>query len=298
MPASDWTPETARAGARRVCVAAGLAAAEPQLLRLGNNAVFRIDDRYVLRLARPGTPPAALDREVAVARELERLDVPAVRLAHTRDEQPLRADELLATLWDYVPHDQSVPDYAAFGRLLQEFHQRSTDMRLALPRWDALGSARSRLDALEGRQSADDLALLRQWCRRIQAELPKLDFSLPSGVIHGQAEIGNVVMSNGRLIFIDFERMSAGPREWDLTDTAVSTLRFALPRSDYAAFVLGYGFDVLSWSGFPTLRRVWELRATTWLMQNKGRSAETDAEIEVRLQTWRAEDPERRWTPF
>ena len=224
--------------------------------------------------------------------------MPAARLAHIHAGQPLRADGMLATLWDYLPRELSPPSYAAFGRLLREFHQRSAGMRLALPRWDAVSSARSRLEALDGRYPAQDLALLRHWCQRIQAELPRLEFSLPTGVIHGQAEIGNVLVREGQPVFLDFERVAVGPREWDLIDTAVSTLRFALPRGDYDDFAAGYGFDVLAWNGFPTLRRVWELRATTWLMQNKGSSPEVDAEIEVRLKTWRDDDPEARWLPF
>jgi len=117
-----------------------LADPQPELLRLGNNAVFGIDERYVLRLARPGTPAETIDCEVAVARELERLDVPAARLAHIHAGQPLRADGMLATLWDYLPRELSPPSYAAFRRLLREFHQRSAGMRLALPRWAAVSS--------------------------------------------------------------------------------------------------------------------------------------------------------------
>jgi hypothetical protein len=75
----------------------------------------------------------------------------------------------------------------------------------------------------------------------------------------------------------------------------VTTLRFNLPRDHYCAFADAYGFDVMAWDGFTTLRRVWELRATTWLMQARDHRPEIADEVQVRLSTWRDDDPDRVW---
>lgn len=45
-----------------------------------------------------------------------------------------------------------------------------------------------------------------------------------------------------------------------------------------------------------TYRRLWELRATTWLMQSGHHSREAARETEVRLQSWRSNDPDTRWS--
>ncbi|HET9257289.1 MAG TPA: aminoglycoside phosphotransferase, partial [Pseudonocardiaceae bacterium] len=112
----------------------------------------------------------------------------------------------------------------------------------------------------------------------------------------GQAEIGNVLLRAGRPVLTDFERVAIGPREWDLIDTAVTATRFGLPEQRYRDFSDAYDFDVRTWDGYGTYRRLWELRATTWLMQNRHHSREVDREIETRLQTWRDGNSDARWS--
>jgi aminoglycoside phosphotransferase (APT) family kinase protein len=94
---------------------------------------------------------------------------------------------------------------------------------------------------------------------------------LPGGVIHGQAEIGNVLLRADDPVFIDFECVATGPREWDLIDTAVTMTRFGRPE-------------------------LWELCATTWLMQHGGHSPKAAREIEIRLRSWRENNPNLRWS--
>jgi Ser/Thr protein kinase RdoA (MazF antagonist) len=118
---------------------------------------------------------------------------------------------------------------------------------------------------------------------------------LPLGVIHGQAEVGNVLLRAGALVFIDLERVAIGPREWDLIDTAVTVTRFGLLDQRYRDFADAYGFDVRAWNGYQPYRRLWELGAITWLMQHRRHSREVAQEIEVRLQSWRDDDPDTQW---
>ena len=80
------------------------------------------------------------------------------------------------------------------------------------------------------------------------------------GVIHGQAEVGNILLRAGALVFIDLERVAIGPCEWDLIDTAVTVTRFG-PEQRYRDFADAYGFDVRAWNGYQTYRRLWEFRA-------------------------------------
>jgi Ser/Thr protein kinase RdoA (MazF antagonist) len=144
----------------------------------------------------------------------------------------------------------------------------------------------------------EDIALLEHWYERLQDALTQLQPALPVGLIHGQAEIGNVRLRDGEPVFADLERVARGLREWDLIDTAATTLRFNLPRERYVAFADSYGFDVMAWDGFATLRRVWEFRATTWLMQARNHRPEIAGEVQARLRTWRDNDPDIVWRAF
>ena len=294
---ADWTEATARRSAQELLATVGIDDPELHLLRFGNNAVFRVDRRYVIRVARPTKPPKTTRREVEVATALAAADVPVVRLAQLPFEQPLEGNGSRATLWEYLPSG-GPPSYQQFGQLVREFHDRTAALELPVPDWKPLATARQRLDVLAEHYSPDDMSLLEEWYSRIDAQLEQLKPALPRGIIHGQAERGNALVHDGRSVFLDFERVCRGPREWDLIDTAVSTIRFNQPRDNYQDFADAYGYDVLAWEGFPILRRVWELRATTWLMQAATHSPERAAEAQVRIATWRHDEPMKVWRGF
>jgi len=292
----DWTDTDARRAATAMCELAGLHGVIPELLRFGNNAVFGIGEAYVVRVMRPTTSEADVQREIELVREFARLDVPAVRLADLTTQQPLEAHDCLGTVWERLKKPDHGGIYGPFGQLLRTFHQRTAKLGLPLEPWGPLASSDRRLAELDGHYTPENITMLTQWSRRIAVDLDQVEPVLPCGVIHGQAEVGNVLLRVDEPVFIDFERVAIGPREWDLIDTAVAVTRFGLPEQCYRDFADAYGFDVRAWNGYEIYRRLWELRATTWLMQNGHHSREAAREVEVRLQTWRDEDPDTRWT--
>jgi aminoglycoside phosphotransferase (APT) family kinase protein len=291
-----WTDTDARRTVTAMCELAELQETTPELLRFGNNAVFGIGETHVVRVMRPTTSKADVQREIELAREFARLDVPAIRLAEVAAQQPLKAHGCLGTVWERLDEPDHDSLYGPLGQLLRTFHQRTTKLRLPLEPWQPLASTDRRLAALDGHYSIDDIAMLGRWSRQTAVELDQLEPVLPGGVIHGQAEIGNVLLRAGSPVLIDFERVAIGPREWDLIDTAVTVTRFGLPEQRYHDFADAYGFDVRGWDGYATFRRLWELRATTWLMQSGHHSRAAAREVEVRLNTWRDDDPDTRWS--
>jgi Ser/Thr protein kinase RdoA (MazF antagonist) len=292
----DWTDVDARRAATAMCELAGFHGVTPKLLRLGNNAVFRVGTAHVLRVMRPTAREADVQQEIELAREFARLHVPTVSLADLTTEQPLKAYDCLGTVWERLDEPDHDRLYRPFGQLLRIFHQRTTEAWLSLELWRPLASSDRRLTELHGHYTPDDITMISQWSRRIAVELDQVEPVLPGGVIHGRAEVGNLLLRAGRPVLIDFERVAIGPREWDLIDTAVTVTRFGLPVQHYRDFADAYGFDVRAWDGYETYRRLWELRATTWLMQNGHHSREAAREIEVRLKTWREDDPNTQWT--
>jgi len=289
----NWTEAEARRVAQRMLNQVGLEPAGLELLRFGNNGVFRVRDRFIIRVARPTTPAEVTKREVKVAEALRSAGVPVVRLVDLPVEQPLVAAGCLGTVWDFVPGKQ--PTYRQFGELVRRFHHQTDLLAIDLPEWRPLATARQRLDVLADQYPTEDIALLNDWYERITVELDSLRFVLQHGVIHGQAEISNSLVHDGTAILLDLERVCVGPREWDMIDTATSVLRFDRPPKNYQDFAEAYGFDVMRWSGFGALRRVWELRATTWFMQADAHSAVRSDEVRIRIDTWRDDEPMTVW---
>lgn len=158
---TSWTEQQARSGAQALLRTAGLAEHDLTLLRFGNNGVFRVGNRYVIRVARPETPPELVAREVEIATTLAEHDVPVVRLADLPMAQPLTVHGVSGTVWDYLSPTGTVT-YGQFGALLQAFHAQTDTLALRVPSWQPLASARRRLDVLAYQYPAEDIAILEQ----------------------------------------------------------------------------------------------------------------------------------------
>jgi Ser/Thr protein kinase RdoA (MazF antagonist) len=238
-----WTDSDAHRAATIMCALAGLQDSELELLRFGSNAVFGIGRTHVIRVMRPTTSPADVQREIDLVREFVRLNVPAVRLADVPVQQPLKAMNCLGTVWERLLEE---PDhrnlYRPLGQLIQLFHQRTVDLRVPLEPWHQLASSDRRLAELHSHYSPQDVAMLTRWSRRISTALDQVEPMLPGGVIHGQAEVGNVLFRAGQPVLIDFEQVALGHvngilsilRSWSLVSagrnsaTATSPMPMAL----------------------------------------------------------------------
>ena len=88
---------------------------------------------------------------------------------------------------------------------------------------------------------------------RMRADYEGLEFALPPGVIHGDANVGNVLRDrHGNPVVIDLDGFAVGPREWDLALTAIYYDSFGWhTREEYEDFVRVYGFDIMGWPGLP-----------------------------------------------
>ena len=75
---------------------------------------------------------------------------------------------------------------------------------------------------LGGHYATEQVTRLTRWSERIAVELDQVQPVLPGGVVHGQAEVGNVLFRAGHPVFINFEQVAIGPREWDLAHTTWS----------------------------------------------------------------------------
>ena len=123
---------------------------------------------------------------------------------------------------------------------------------------------------------------------------------LPPGVIHGDASIGNVLRDyRGNPVVIDLDGFAIGPREWDVVLTAMYYDSFGWhTREEYETFVQIYGFDIMTWPGYPVLREVREFLMVTWVIQKAGESEEIAAEARKRIAALRIGASRGDWQPY
>jgi len=239
---------------------------------------------------------------VQVARWLATQDVPAVRL-FPGVPAPVRAAGALATIWcdaspgGRPPSAAPPPSSADLGRMLRRLHSLVPPLP-ALPRWDPLDDVRRRMSDAEALPPADRV-FLANLTERVAADLRTVDYQLPPTVIHGDAHLGNLIRTpSGEVVVCDFDAVSIGPPEWDLTPVAVGTARFGYPSWWQPLLAASYGFDVTRWDGFPVLRAVRELKLVTSVLPILASNPTAAAQFRVRLDSLRSGDTTVRWSPY
>ena len=270
---------------RAVCAAAGIDASGAVLVRRGEIAAYELTPPWIIaRIARTVDYLPGAQAEVAVARWLESAGFPAVRLAGPAD-QPIVAAGRVVTLWAQVSESQSHGTLAELGSLLRRLHKLDPPASpLVLPELRPFAGAESRIRRAE--LSAHDREFLLGRLEELSEGYAHLEFALPRGPIHGDANIGSVLRSmwDGSPVLVDLDGFAVGPREWDLVLTATYCERFGWhTEEEYLQFAASYGFDVMRWPGYALLRDVRELIMLTWLAQNPRHLPEIDAEVVQRI---------------
>jgi hypothetical protein len=82
-------PDGSCALLNRACSIAGLDPEGARLLRVGSNAVYRLSAPVIVRISRPGADVDGTRRTVAVARWLESVGYPSVRVVDVDVDQPI-----------------------------------------------------------------------------------------------------------------------------------------------------------------------------------------------------------------
>jgi aminoglycoside phosphotransferase (APT) family kinase protein len=283
---------------KQACAIAGIDATGARLLRVGSNAVYRLKAPIIARISRPGADAREVRRTVAVARWLESVDYPAVRVVDV--DQPVVIDEHVVTFWDAVSDDgDQYASVAQVAEVLVQLHQLTAPDDLHLPELLPFANARQRIGASTW-LSPQDRAFLTAMLAQMQALYAGIDFTLPPGVIHGDASIGNVLRDDdGHPVVIDLDGFATGPREWDLALTAIYYDSFGWhTREEYQDFVRVYGYDIMTWPGYPAMRAVREFLMVTWVIQKAAESEQSAAEATKRIAALRTGASRKDWQPY
>ena len=280
--------EAARALAQNV--AHRLDLPEPTLLRVGMNALFLAGD-VVVRVGRPSAPPQL-----------------AIELAHRLREHGIAAPtpasgetfvdgSLAATCWEPLASTGEPIDWREVGTIVRRVHALTpADLPAgypipaptSFPWWDfdaLMVDVGTEIDdaARAGLHTA--IARNATW-RRLDGE---------HVVCHGDVHPGNVMMTAGGPVLIDWDLMCVAPPGWDHAMLLTLAERWGGDAGAYPAFATGYG---KSMADDATTRQFGELRnvAATLMRVGAGRTdPAARAEAERRLRYWRGDADAPTW---
>ncbi|MFG2122404.1 phosphotransferase [Streptomyces sp. NPDC048710] len=194
---TEFTAEGMEVVLREACETAGLDSTGAELLRLGSNAVYRLASLpIIVRIARDPAVLAEMECVVGVARWLETVDFPAIRLV-VGIAQPLVVRGLAVTFWESVQEREEYATVGELADLLRRFHWLEEPESLPLPYFDPLAKLSASLDGLTA-VSAEDRSFLEERAAKLAKEYDRLDFVLPFGVIHGDTGTGAPAPQPGR----------------------------------------------------------------------------------------------------
>jgi Ser/Thr protein kinase RdoA (MazF antagonist) len=203
------------------------------------------------------------------------------------------------TFWESVQEGEEYGTVAELADLLRRLHWLEEPETLRLSYFDPFAKVWGSLRRLEG-VAQEDRTFLEERAGALNKEYDRLDFVLPFGMIHGDANIGNVLRHrDGHAVLIDLDGLSLAPREWDLILTAIYYERYGWhTRAQYEEFVFHYGFDLMNWPGYSVLADVRELMMVVWIGHQATTSARSAEEFARRVRSLRTGEGRSEWRPF
>ena len=269
---------------------AELSLPRPALLRAGMNALFRAD-AFVIRV---GSPSADAHLAIDLAARLRDRGIPAPIPA---SDVVLVDGELAATCWVALADTGEPVDWMAVGAIVRRVHALTpSDLPdgypvpppTAFPWWDfdaLMSDVGDELD--DGARAGLERAIARNaaW-RMLEGE---------HVVCHGDVHPGNVMMTAGGPVLIDWDLMCRAPAGWDHAMLLTLAERWGGDVRAYPDFARGYGE---SFAHDAAAGRFAELRnvAATLMRVRAGRVDPAAAdESERRLRYWRGDPDAPAW---
>jgi Ser/Thr protein kinase RdoA (MazF antagonist) len=263
---------------------------EPELLRVGMNAIFRAGADVVLRVGRP-TAPAEAAIELAAMLSAEGIHVP--RAAATR---PFEHDGYSVWALEHVESRDPV-DWRSVGAMVAKVHRLPPEQVAALyplppmaelPLW--------RFDELMA--DVDDMldSAARNGLRAAISRHDRRSEWRAATVCHGDVHPGNVLQSHDGPVLLDWDLMCAGAAGWDHAPLIRLHERWGGDEGVYEAFADGYGSTL---RGHPVAEALAELRlvaATLMRLRAARREPRAWPEAALRLRYWRGEADPPAWT--
>jgi len=292
------TPGVARRVLTTACRQVNLDPSDAELIRIGSNAVFRLRSPVIVRIAQGSDVAESASRQVEVARWLRAVDYPATRALEV--EQPVYAEGRVVTFWESISDAEDYAPLAHVADLLRRLHELEAPPSLQLPDIAVFDRVIRRMRDVDAVLTEEERAFLESRISETQSRFASLEFTLSRGPIHGDANVGNVILDrSGNPVLIDLDNFCRGPREWDLVQTALYYERFGWhSQGEYVEFCRMYGFDIMTWPGYEILADIHELRMVAWLSRNAARNARSKQELKKRLVSLQSGTSRKNWSPL
>ena len=294
---SVFNEAVARRALTAACQRLRLPEASVELIRYGSNAVFRVDRHTIGRVAPSLAQVENAAKQVAVSRWLMSRSYPVVEA--TDVEQPVEAEGCVVTFWESVAPETEYAPIEQVADLIRRLHQLDPPAAFELPALHPFGAESDPVPTFDGLDTKDGGYLHDRyaWAR---ATFASMTFPLGTGVIHGDANVGNVLLdTHGQAVLIDLDSFSVGPREWDLIQTALFADRFGWHTAEeYRTFVEVYGYDIMKWDGYETLADMREVAMTAWLAKKAATDEKAAAEVHKRITAMRTGGSRRDWGAY
>lgn len=265
--------------------------AEPLVLRLGMNAIFRSGET-VLRVAQPNASPLVA---LALAEELSNA---GIRVNHPVRDEAVESEGLTATAWEHVEAVEASTDWGEVGSMVRGVHEIAAERLPSglpmpspadFPWWHhdrLLAEVVAEIDpiAADGLRSA--MGRHRRWRQLVGSDRV---------VCHGDVHPGNVIMSADGPVLIDWDLLCCAPRGWDHAPLMTWSERWGGEPGIYDAFATGYGWSATGDAAADAFAELRLVSAT--LMRWKVALHEPAArpEAERRLAYWRGEPNAPSW---
>jgi hypothetical protein len=262
---------------------------EPSLLRSGMNAIFAAGDA-VLRVSRPNGPATA---SIELA---ERLTDEGLRVTRPVRSESIDEGDLSVTCWERVESTGAPIDWVEVGRMVRTVHDLAATVVPAdyplpspsrFPWWDFDMLLDEMSEQLDDDARAGLAAAIARW--------PTWSTFDDVVVCHGDVHPGNVIMSEGGPVLIDWDLLCLAPRGWDHAPMMTWTARWGGRAGVYEEFAVGYGKSL---RGDPHAEAFAELRlvaATLMRIRAGMRNPAAMPEAQRRLAHWRGEIDAPMW---
>jgi Ser/Thr protein kinase RdoA (MazF antagonist) len=260
---------------------------EPQLLRVGMNAIYLTADPVVDLVLRVSAPSAPAESAVELAIVLAER---GLRVAQPRRFDAVVVGELSVTCWERLAESGAPIDWNAVGAMVRTVHELDPDRLpdayplsspLSFAWWDfATLLADLGGDIDDGARAGLVAAIDRHDRWRDLTDVV---------VCHGDVHPGNVMMTVDGPALIDWDLLCLAPAGWDHGPMMTWYERWGGAGGEYDAFASGYGRSL---RGDPAAEAFAELRlvaATLMRVKAARRDPAARAEADRRLAYWRGE---------
>jgi aminoglycoside phosphotransferase (APT) family kinase protein len=298
LATDSFIEQSARRALEQAAELVGLPASSAELIRLGSNAVFRLDPETIARVAPSSAALPNAAKQIAVSRWLTSVDYPVTRAIDV--EQPIEADGRVITFWESIAPETDYAPIHQVAELIRRLHELPPPPpSVKLPELRPFGAPGAPLPTFGGLDPADAEYLQDRYAAA-REQFAATTFPLGTGTIHGDANVGNVLVdTDGNPVLIDLDSFSIGPREWDLIQTALFADRFGWHTAqEYRTFVEVYGYDITEWDGYETLADMREVAMTAWISKKAATDEAAAGEARKRIAAMRSGGSRRDWGAY